>query len=88
MHLICVEHGNPNRVHVKHGKLTVRKATSLVGTGRAKKRRLLAERRREHITGQIGKYPSRKVADVALVNHPKNDVKVTHRGKIRCRLYA
>ena len=52
-----------------------------VGTGRIKKRRLSPEREQETITGQIGQYSHRKVADVIQVHHPKNDVKIIYRGK-------
>ena len=38
-----------------------------------------AERQWEYITRRIGKYPNQKVADLDLVNHPKNAVKVTNR---------
>ncbi len=38
-----------------------------------------AERQWEYITRRIGQYPNRKVADLGLVNHPKNVVKVTNR---------
>jgi len=46
-----------------------------------KKRKLPAEKQQECITGQIGQYPRRKAADVVLVHHPKNEVKVIHQGK-------
>lgn len=46
------------------------KANSSVGTGGRKKRMPVAERRRESITCRIGQYPTRKGADVRLVNRP------------------
>ena len=38
----------------------------------------LAERQWEYITRRIGKYPNRKVADLGLVNHQDNIVRVTN----------
>ena len=38
-----------------------------------------AERQWEYITRRIGKYPNQKVANLGLVNHPKNVVRVTNR---------
>ena len=55
------------------GQPTVRKVNPPVGTGTSKKRRPVAERQREYITGWIGQYPIRKDADVDVVSHPKND---------------
>jgi hypothetical protein len=49
-----------------------------VGKGRPKKRTPPAERQWEDITRRIRKYQNRKVADVGLVNHPKDVVKVTN----------
>jgi len=80
-----VELGNPNEVWKKGRYISVSqpegKPNSSVGTGRIKKRRLSPEREQEDITGQIGKYPHPKVADVIQVHHPKNDEKVTYQGK-------
>ena len=62
MHLMHVERGNPNEVSGvvdPVSKPTVRKAELLSGTGRIKKRRLLAERQQETITEQIG--PKREI---------------------------
>ena len=52
-----------------------------MGTGRTKKRRLSAERHWKSITRQRGQDLHRKVADVVLVHHPKNEVRETHQGK-------
>jgi hypothetical protein len=52
-----VERGNPNEVSGvvdPSSKLTVKKVQFLSGTGRIKKRRLLAERQQEQITEQRG----------------------------------
>src|SRR5438445_4948001 len=56
--------------------------------GWPKKRRLAAERQRETITGQIGRCPRRKAADVGQVNHPKNAVRMHIEGEVRCKTPA
>ena len=59
-------------------KRTAMKAEFLSRKGFLKKRMPSAERQQERrlITGRIGQYPSRKVADVGKVDHPKTVVKV------------
>jgi hypothetical protein len=63
-------------------KPTVRKAEPLSGN-RKDQEANAASRKATGIykTGQIGQYLRRKAADVVLVHHPKNDVKVTRSGE-------
>jgi hypothetical protein len=71
----------PMRSRFNPGKPTEGRQNSSVGVGRSKKRMPAAERQRESITGWIGLCPIRKDADVDMVNHPKNEVKVKNQGK-------
>jgi len=57
------------------------KLKSSKGTGRVKKRMPSVERQQEHITGWIGQYLNRKVADVTLVLCPKNDAGKANQGE-------
>ena len=78
--LLRAERGNPVVVRRSAGRPDVRRAEFRSGKRRPKKRRPAAERQRESITGWIGRLPNRKVADVGLVNYPKDAVKVAYRG--------
>jgi len=79
-YLLRAERGNPVVVRRSAGRPDARRAELLSGKRRPNKRRPAAERQRESITGWIGHLPNRKVADVGLVNYPKDAVKVAHRG--------
>src|ERR1700676_554030 len=69
-HLLRAKRGNPDEVRLSSaGRPDARRVQSSAETGRPKKRRPPAERQRESITGRIGRMPSRKAADVGLVDH-------------------
>jgi hypothetical protein len=71
--------------HTRGSQPAVRMAQFRSRTGRPKKRKPAAERQGESITRWTGpqkrRYPSRKGADVGLVNHRKSMTKSANRGK-------